>query len=87
MSKEVSLLEAVIELAQEMEFGDPIDFADLQITEESAYNLIATKIVEETMLTDKDHRELMLMASITHLAVENFILNQRILKASRPFPL
>jgi hypothetical protein len=79
----VSLLEAVIELAKEVERSDFIDFADVNFSEDSAYNLVANKVVEETMMTPKDHRELMLMATAVHLTVENFVLHQRLMRASQ----
>lgn len=80
MSKPTQLLEAVIELAMEMEYTDPTDFGYLRLSEETAYRMIATKIVEDAMAMDNPSaRELMLLATATHLVVENFILHQKIL--------
>ena len=77
----VSLVDAVVEIAMEMEITDPTDFGYLQISEETAYRMLANHLVEQALLTPKgDARELALMATATHLLVENFVLHQKLLR-------
>lgn len=74
----LELVELVIELAQEVEAEDPIDWGMLPIDERDTYALIASSVVENILaqgdspITD---REVSLLASTTKLAVENFVLN------------
>lgn len=66
--------EILVDLAQEVEITDPIDWGMLNISEEEAYKLIASHIVE---LSDNP---LTLKAMLTKLMVENFVLNLKLLK-------
>ena len=76
----VSLLEAVVEIAMEMELTDPTDFGYLKISEETAYRMMANHLVEQALQTPAGAaRELALLATSTHLLVENFVLQQKIL--------
>lgn len=67
---EVALL---VELAMEVATEDPIEWADLNISEQEAYAMMATYVSEmkNDHLTDK--------AVIVKLLVENFTLNLRLL--------
>jgi hypothetical protein len=60
-------------LAKECEGVDPIDWGDLAITEEQAYIMMATHVLqmERNHLTDG--------AIIVKLLVENFVLNLKLL--------
>jgi hypothetical protein len=60
-------------LAKEGAEMDPIDWGDLNITEEQAYIMMATHVLqmERNHLTDG--------AIIVKLLVENFVLNMRLL--------
>ena len=73
-------VEQLVELAQEVESEDPIDWAMLSISEESAYRLIATSVLERHCEVTED-RELILLATVVKLTVENFVLNLRLLQA------
>jgi hypothetical protein len=70
-------IEQLIQLAQDVESEDSIDWADLSISEDSAYNLIAMSVKEqfesEWMKMDVPTRELAMLAVITKLLVENFV--------------
>ena len=66
--------EILVDLAQEVEITDPIDWGMLSISEEEAYKLIASHIVE---LSDNP---LTLKAMLTKLMVENFVLNLKLLE-------
>jgi hypothetical protein len=69
------LVGLISELAREVGNSDEIDFGTLDIDEVSAYNLMANNVLEKYSAI-KDN-ELVMMATITHLLVQNFILNLR----------
>jgi len=66
-------VDQLVEIAKEVEIGDPFDWGNVQIDEDSAYRLIALSIMEMDM-----SKEIM-MASIVKLCVENLVLNTRLL--------
>lgn len=67
-------LEALVELAKECEIGDPFDWADVSISEDEAYKLMALNVAEMNM----DPR--IMLATIVKLCVENMVLNVRLMK-------
>lgn len=71
-------LDLLVELAQETEEGDPIDWTGLSIQKESAYRLIAAGMLEYFEGCAETERELMLLVVATKLSVENFVLNLRL---------
>lgn len=74
----ISLVE-LVELAQEVEITDPIDWGMLNIDEKNAYTLIATGILELCQSLETDDQKIhMLMASLVKLSVENFVLNLKL---------
>ena len=72
------LVGLISELAREVGNGDEIDFGTLDIDEDSAYNLMASNVLEKYP-TIKDN-ELVMMATITHLLVRNFVLEVELRK-------
>ena len=62
----------LVELAMDSEIADPIDWKELNITEEQAYVMMATHVLEmeRNHLTDA--------AIIVKLLVENFVLNLKL---------
>ena len=66
-------VKALVELAMAAEVADPIDWKELNITEEQAYVMMATHVLEmeRNHLTDG--------AIIVKLLVENFVLNLKLL--------
>ena len=71
-------LNTIIELAKEVENGDPIDWGMLAVNEDDAYKLIATSMLEYFICITGEDRELAMMATIVKLAVENFVLNLKL---------
>lgn len=67
---EVKLL---VELAMESDIADPIDWKELNISEEQAYIMMASHVLE----MDRNH--LTDAAIIVKLMVENFVLNLKLL--------
>lgn len=70
-------VEELVELAQEVDSGDPIDWSLLSIDEYSAYMLIAASVKEqfdnEWVKMSVEMRERAMLSVITKLVVENFV--------------
>ena len=64
----------LVQLAKDCEASDPIDWGMLSIDEESAYELMASQVLEKFSDCDKT----ILMASVVKLIVENFVLNLKL---------
>ena len=73
-------VDLIAQTAQEVEMGDPIDWGMLSISEESAYQMMASGLYEQFLNTPVEDRELMLLATATKLVVENFVLNLKMYK-------
>jgi len=76
MATQQTLLETLVEMAKEIESEDPIDYGMLDINEDTLYNLIATSVLETYLSNDKEQREMIALATITKLVVENFVLQR-----------
>jgi len=74
-------IERITLLAQEVETEDPIDWGMLEISEEDAYKLIAMSTVNKFDKYNVQERDIMI-ATITKLVVENFVLNLKLKKVS-----
>lgn len=72
----------ISELAREVEITDPIEWGNLAVSEESAYNMMALSVMEMVQKLERDDddqkTQVILMASLTKLLVENFVLNLRL---------
>jgi hypothetical protein len=78
MNEKLTKTEAVgrlVELAQEVEIRDPIDWAMLSINENDAYELMANSVLDQMYSLPESYRETVMMATMTKLLVENFVLN------------
>ena len=64
--------EQLAELAMEVEVTDPIDWGTLSIDERTAYQLMATHVL------DMDNDAVTMQAIIVKLLVENFVLNLKL---------
>ena len=69
----MDLLQTTVELAKEVGTQNPIDFGNL--SQDEAYQIAASQIVEQCLNTPEEHRLHVLMAVATHLVVENMVLN------------
>ena len=67
-------VDQLVELAKEVEMEDPIDWGMLAVDEDSAYRLIASQVIELYNTND----QITMLASITKLIVENFVLNLKL---------
>ena len=70
-------VDRIATLAEEIESSDPIDWGLLQISEDNAYKLIAANVINQFNKYSMDEREIMI-ATITKLVVENFVLNLKL---------
>jgi len=76
----MTLVQQLVELAQEIESEDPIDWGMLSVSEHDAYVMVATSVLENYLNTDADSRDIMMLATVVKLTVENFVLNLKLLK-------
>jgi hypothetical protein len=69
----------IASLAKEVEAEDPIDWGMLAISEDDAYRLMASNVVE-TMAAKYGQPEFkdVMLATIVKLVVENFVLNLKL---------
>lgn len=65
----------LVSLAQEVEIKDPIDWGMLSIKESDAYELMANSVLDQMYTMPDSYRETVMMATMTKLLVENFVLN------------
>jgi hypothetical protein len=65
------------QLAKEVEITDPIEWGELSIQEDVAYEMMAASVIEMMMKLKDDEKEVVAMASIVKLLVENFVFNLR----------
>ena len=72
-------LNNILDLVEEIDSEDPIDWGMLNIDENTATEMIATSLLEEYNANwsnlDSDERTVIMLATITKLVVENFTLN------------
>ena len=69
-------VDELVDIALEASTIDSIDFSGLNIDEKTAYRMIATSVLEDYSDLDKE----VLLAIITKLVVENFVLNLKLFK-------
>tara|TARA_B110000503_G_C7134075_1_gene408069 strand:- start:1780 stop:2028 length:249 start_codon:yes stop_codon:yes gene_type:complete len=82
MTKE-EFVKVLVDLAQGMEIKDNIDFGMLRIKESEAYELMATTVVEQFYNVPAEQKEIVMLASLVKLLVENFVLNARLQGAEK----
>ena len=71
--------EQIIELAKEVELTDSIDWSDLPLDKDKIYQMVGSQVCElfNQYSEDKDG-EAILLAAVTKLVVENFVLNLQV---------
>jgi len=65
----------LIELAEEMDKEDPIDWGMLPIKEKDAYKIVAESIAEIYNNAPEEKREIILLSSLMRMSVQNFVLH------------
>ena len=72
-------LEQIIELAKEVEISDEIDWDDLPLDKDRIYQIIGSQTYELYQeYSQSEHGEAILLATVTKLLIENFVLNLRV---------
>jgi len=73
-------LDLLVDIALEVNEGDPIDFGRLSVGKQEAFKMIGASILEQfdkEEYTEED--KIILLSTITKLTVENFLLNTKLL--------
>lgn len=79
--KDDEIVSLISKLAQEVEVEDSIDWGDLSIKETTAFDIMASEIFEKFKETENQENDrIILLATITKLVVENFVLNLKLNK-------
>jgi|TARA_R110000851_G_scaffold327172_1_gene496428 hypothetical protein len=74
----MAIVDQVINLAKEIEAGDPIDWSGLALQRDVVYIMLGLSVLEHVdAIHPLSERELILMASVVKLTVENFVLEIR----------
>ena len=73
-------VETLAQLAKEVSKGDPIIWGSLSMDEMTAYRLMATSVLEQFQDISTPDKQVTIMATITKLLVENFVLNLQLIK-------
>ena len=72
-------IEEIIELAKEVELTDEIDWETLPLDVDKIYQIIGSQAYElYEQWTTSENGEAILLATITKLLVENFVLNLKV---------
>lgn len=72
-------LEQIIALAQEVETTDAIDWENLPLDKDSIYQMVGSQAYElYKQHADTEDGEAIIVATITKLLVENFVLNLKV---------
>lgn len=70
----------LISLAKEIESEDPIDWGMVRLDEDQTYELMANNVLEMYLGADKESRDIVMLATVVKLTVENFVLNLKLLQ-------
>jgi hypothetical protein len=70
-------------LAKEAAVTDPIDWGKLNLTEDYAYQMMASSVIEQFENLPENQKFVVSMATITKLLVENFVLNVKLQELKR----
>jgi hypothetical protein len=71
--------EQIIELAKEVELSDQIDWEDLPLEKDRIYQLVGSQAYElYAEFNQSEDGEAVLLATVTKLLVENFVLNLKV---------
>ena len=77
-------LDLLVDIAQEVEKEDPIDWDRLSVGKEQAYKMIAASVLEQFDKEEYNEEDkVILLSTITKMLVENMLLNLKILELTR----
>jgi len=72
--------QTVVELAKEVAATDPIDFGYLALDEDSAYQVVASSMIEEILQHSETERLMISMAGCVHLLIANMVLQMKLME-------
>jgi len=73
-------LDLLVDIAQEVEGQDSVDWGKLAVGKEQAYKMVATSILEMFDKSEYTYDDkVIIMSTITKLTVENMLLNLKVL--------
>lgn len=73
----------IASIAESIETEDPIDWGMLAVDERSTYKMMASSVLQNYIDTPESGRDMMLLAMLTKMIVENFVLNLKLLQARK----
>ena len=73
--EKLNTIHQIAALAKEAEMIEPIDWSQLNITEDEAYLMMASNVIEQLESVPEDQRGIVSMSTMTKMLVENFVLN------------
>lgn len=73
------IVNLIADLAKEVDLEDPIDFGMLLVDEDTLWKMMASNVLE-LMRVDTVSERMVMMATITKLLVENFVLHAQMMK-------
>lgn len=77
-------LDDLIDIAFAVEEGDPIDWAVFKDSKENTMRMIGTSVLEQFDKENySDQERIIVLATITKLVVENFILHSKLLTLTK----
>jgi hypothetical protein len=71
-------LEQLVEIARTAEYKNPIDWGELPIDEETVYRVYAGAVYTSYSKTSLQNKDIVMLASLIKLHVENFVLQQTV---------
>ena len=72
-------VDQIIELAKEVELGDIIEWDNLPLEKDRIYQIVGSQVCElYNEYSQTEDGEAVLLATVTKLLVENFVLNLRV---------
>lgn len=71
-------IQQIAALAKQAEMIEPIDWSQLNITENEAYLMMASNVIEQLNSVPEDQRGIVSMITMTKMLVENFVLNLKL---------
>jgi len=75
-----SPVEQLVNLAKTVQVNDTVDWSKINVKEDEAYNMMAQSVIQQMAGVDPDHQNVILMATVTKLLVENLVLNLQVQK-------
>lgn len=73
--EKLNTIHQIAALAKEAEMIEPIDWSQINITEDEAYLMMASNVIEQLESVPEDQRGIVSMSTMTKMLVENFVLN------------